>query len=522
MNSYIKNAAKTGFSRLDWSFTILLFLSATVLYSVFIYRSRFSIDGQPWFSLCDDAMISMTYARNLANGDGLIWNRLGEAVEGYTNFGWTLIMALVHFLPLRDGLTSLVIMLFGIGTMLVTGYFVVKVAEECRLESIGRTAALVLTLCCFPLIFWSLRGLEVGLLACLSVMGAFYALKQRLVHLFWILPAMLLVRTDGALSAAALSLLAILCAPKEKKLFVTGSLFLTCAMTLGLHTFFRWMYYGDLLPNTYILKMTGTPLKVRVTAGWNALYAMRWQILPLLAVIPWAFFCVRYCRMILLWLTAAFLVQVAYSVYVGGDAWEQTGFLNRYITQGLPFLFIVSAAGIEAVARWLLNPLVINHVPKVAGAALATIIVGMTDSRFLTQWLTTNAFQVEQDGSVVRAAVQIGRATKPGAQVAVVWAGAIPYFSHRAGVDLLGKMDRHISHLPPRNLGWFYPGHMKWDYKYSLQKYKPDVIHELWFPAPPDLELVKNLGYQAAGMGKYYLERSELVDASALDKPVSN
>ena len=38
---------------------------------------------------CDDAFISFRYARNLVRGNGLVFN-VGEAVEGYTNFLWTL------------------------------------------------------------------------------------------------------------------------------------------------------------------------------------------------------------------------------------------------------------------------------------------------------------------------------------------------------------------------------------------------------------------------------------------------
>ena len=41
-------------------------------------------------------MISLTYGRNLARGNGLVWNAGGERVEGYTNFLWTLWMAAIH------------------------------------------------------------------------------------------------------------------------------------------------------------------------------------------------------------------------------------------------------------------------------------------------------------------------------------------------------------------------------------------------------------------------------------------
>ena len=41
------------------------------------------------------------YGRSLAEGHGLVWNP-GEQVEGYTNFLWTVLMAVVHLLPVGD------------------------------------------------------------------------------------------------------------------------------------------------------------------------------------------------------------------------------------------------------------------------------------------------------------------------------------------------------------------------------------------------------------------------------------
>src|SRR5206468_5817414 len=51
--------------------------------------------AQLWASLGstqDDAFISYRYARNLAEGNGLVYNS-GERVEGYTNFLWTVLLA---------------------------------------------------------------------------------------------------------------------------------------------------------------------------------------------------------------------------------------------------------------------------------------------------------------------------------------------------------------------------------------------------------------------------------------------
>ena len=37
----------------------------------------------------------------------------------------------------------------------------------------------------------------------------------------------------------------------------------------------------------------------------------------------------------------------------------------------------------------------------------------------------------------------------PDIRVAVVWAGAIPFFSERQCIDILGKADSVIANLPP-------------------------------------------------------------------------
>ena len=64
-----------------------------------VYRSRFklvlvgavaSLTLLAWYNrfVQDDACICFRYARNLAEGAGLVWNQ-GQRIEGYTNFLWT-------------------------------------------------------------------------------------------------------------------------------------------------------------------------------------------------------------------------------------------------------------------------------------------------------------------------------------------------------------------------------------------------------------------------------------------------
>ena len=75
----------------------------------FIFRNSFVLDATRYFVLKDDAMISMTYARNFANGFGLNWARHGQPVEGFTHPLWALLMIPIHWLPISLAKTGLLV-----------------------------------------------------------------------------------------------------------------------------------------------------------------------------------------------------------------------------------------------------------------------------------------------------------------------------------------------------------------------------------------------------------------------------
>src|ERR1700682_3186644 len=105
-NATMPRTVTLGRGQLWFAVTVVAFL---IYAALFIYRTSFVVHGERYFSLFDDAMISMRYARNLAHGYGLVWNPGGERVEGYTNPLWVLFMAMVHFLPIAPSKTGLVI-----------------------------------------------------------------------------------------------------------------------------------------------------------------------------------------------------------------------------------------------------------------------------------------------------------------------------------------------------------------------------------------------------------------------------
>ena len=56
--------------------------------------------------------------------------------------------------------------------------------------------------------------------------------------------------------------------------------------------------------------------------------------------------------------------------------------------------------------------------------------------------------------------------------------GNIGYYSKKRIIDFLGKIDTVISHQEPKQE--FSPGHDKWDYEYSINELKPDIIVPQW------------------------------------------
>ena len=120
----------------------------------------------------------------------------------------------------------------------------------------------------------------------------------------------------------------------------------------------------------------------------------------------------------------------------------------------------------------------------------------------LQEWLLLKPpLAVADNKKMVQESLLLKEITDPEATIAVVWAGAIPYFSDRQAVDMLGKNDRIIARrkieVPDGTEKYtaFYPGHMKWDYSYSITELKPDVIVQLYGVTDAEIDPVLATDY---------------------------
>lgn len=454
----------------------VILVGAAILYSVFIFRTAFEGNGETFFTLVDDAMVSMRYARNLAQGNGLVWNAGQPPVEGFTNLGWTLVMAFVHLLPFPVNSISLVIMLLGMVILLLNIAVVYRIAR--LLDPAARFAPLIaagITAFYFPLIFWTLRGLEVGALTLMIGTAVLLSLRNdandRSRLAIWLalsLAAALLLRMDAALPVTLILLCIASRSPRRAILPALFSLLVFIAILL-----FQKIYFGDFLPNTYYLKVSGVSAWERVQVGLLSLagYASRDFLMPLLFVLI-GFLVYKSLRSRgSLLLLSLFLAQAAYSVWVGGDyAEDLVDAANRFVAQGMPALIILFSLVME---KMLLSAPDLQRKPALA-LLIALGAVSVMSAEPWVKWTLVNAPMLRTDIQRTRLGLHIKEHTDPAAVIAVHAAGQIPYYSERAIIDLLGKNDPVIAHAPPAIA--FAPGHNKWDYEYSILQLRPDVV----------------------------------------------
>jgi hypothetical protein len=514
------------FSKKGNLFFGLILLAYVVYAAIFIIRSSFVVGGERYFVLFDDAMISMRYAKNLANGFGLVWNPGEIPVEGYTNPLWTVWMAALHLLPMQASKVSLLVQISGAVFILASLFFIRKIALALSGSELVSLLAVILTAFYMPLNNWALLGMEVSVLVFLLSMATWRFLLTLQTGRFSVWPYVLLgigtlVRFDMAVPfLIGLSFMLLADAPNRRKHLLWGLGLL--AVGLGVQTLFRLVYYKDLLPNTYYLKVTGYSLYLRILRGFYALYNFVWGSNWLLCLLPFTLLFFRRDRQVLL-LFALLLGQAAYSVYVGGDAWEHRGGSNRYIAVIIPLFFILFTYAAATLIELLLTKLkaASSATPRsrasvVWGGVILSVfvLISMINFNFLLgkntsleRWLLLRQpMFATGNHDYVLMAQEIDKITAPQAKIAVVAAGTTPYFSQRPAIDLLGKSDRKIAREQAHNTSnWadlekFRPGHMKWDYDYSIGELKPDVIVQLWGDTRKAIEYVEQ-DYVTGGSG---------------------
>ncbi len=474
----------------------------------FIYRTSFLIEGERWFCLFDDALISMTYARNLLEGYGLSYARWGEPVEGFTHPLWVLLMIPVNAVPMalrdRSLLVQILSLLSLAGTIVAVRRLMLDhFSEE---ESPYWLPAAVLTAFYYPLAYWSLVGMETGLQAWLTVaaihlsLSAVHRGRDRHLPLWLVCTAAVMLRMDMLLLVLAVQLYLWMrggLRPAGRPSWLAG-LAVFCGVNLA-YGVFRWFYFHDLLPNTYYLKLAGVPLTVRLLRGLMVFSEFLGD--HLLFVLPVALgagaLMLRNSRLALP--AAVFALYCAYNVYVGGDAWEELDVrANRFIAFVMPLLFVLFNAVLNevlAARRRRRGETAEAPAGRFAPAAATAVALLLVNGLWLAKESELYRRQlalIDRPPLVDRHERQVARlqgfqrVVRPGALIASAWAGIPAYFADYRMIDILGYNDRVIARMSPviklskDNFQAFRPGHVKWSEKRLVRKQRPDAFFQLW------------------------------------------
>jgi hypothetical protein len=481
-----------------------------------IARSSFVVQGRRVFCLFDDAMITMTYARNLLEGHGLNWARQGAPVEGFTHPLWLLLMLPANAPAIELSMRSLVVQVLSLVLLassaaaawrLMRTHFAPPAAPEAPYA----LPAAALTAFYYPLAYWSVMGMETALQALLLLavvqlaLDAVFAGRDRHLPLWLACSAAYLLRMDMLLLVVVAQgyLLAMggLRPAGRRSWWVGAGCFLAAA--LG-YEIFRWIYFHDLLPNTYYLKLTGIPPLVRLRRGVAAVSDFAASHALLLALVALVAIVRRRDRK--LWLPLAlFGTCAAYVVWVGGDAWEDIGVrADRFVAFAMPLLFVVLNAGLDAtLAAWARRrgagataALAASRLSTRALAVLATVGLWLAANGLASpasagwNWALMSGLErpplARRHQRVVALLGRFQRFVSPEATVATAWAGVPAFFSDYRMVDLLGYNDRHLARLPsplplvPERYWELVPGHAKWDVRHALERARPDAFFQIW------------------------------------------
>lgn len=412
----------------------------------------------------DDAFISYRYAENLVNGNGLVYNP-GERVEGYSNLGYTLLIA-AGLLVIRPEQIYYFSFTINLLAFWIAIFYFWKLAKLKLNPHLAGLATVLFSM--FPPFYQAVAsGLETPFVLAGQIALLYYVFLAEEESGFpnWKIAItcvfLVLIRADGFVFAAFAPLYFLLkgkLRPAIAAFLVTFSIF--CILEI-----WRMAYYGYPLPNTYYDKVDGNLINKLLSVLWQLI-----QSLPQTGILPFVFIAFAPVFFLLVNLIKKRKVEsfnflhffgvmtVLYWIWIGGDV-----FLERFLLICVPIailsVFISLAAELQAgkeVTNRIIYAVVILFVVFDAVPLIA-------DARF--------SYSTKEYDMFRELGAFLGE-KYPGKVLAVDAAGKIPFYSGLRTIDMLGLTDVKIAHSSFQTI---IAGHNKYDPDYVLSR-EPDLI----------------------------------------------
>ncbi|MFQ5718238.1 MAG: hypothetical protein ACE5IK_01705 [Acidobacteriota bacterium] len=436
----------------------------------------------------EDAFITFRYAAHLAQGHGIgAWNISGERVEGFTSLLWMLLAAAAQGIGLN--MVTVTKVAGMVSHLALLNFFILYPLLPRREQEasdappdLGNTPVLcgVVVGLYLPLAWYASSGMETIPFACL---GAVFLLARRLRYSTAILTLsgvlLLLTRPEGMLLVAA----GLAFTAYEKRvdyretpdLKIVGGACLVTALCIGLY---RWVFFKDLVPNTYWAKAGGS---TAAHLAWGLLYVRQWSATHVLLV----FLCLigvinafdrwrrppRDTAMLARGIIPLLAIYFLYIIKVGGDNYSAFPFW-RHVLHIFPLVALLAAFGITRIRpchRLFHLFLTVTLVLLVNVAILRAH--GGTMARAIGSGL--QHFPALSHAPHHPYYTWLRSVTTPDTVIASSLGGELPYVVDATHIDMLGLNNRYIARH-----GTFEPGGLldsKTDVQWVLAQ-RPDII----------------------------------------------
>lgn len=221
---------------------------------------------------CDDAFISFRYAQHFVDGHGLVFNLdpTEAPVEGYTNFSWTMWLALGAMFGFEhEGLTT-----WSIFWGVVCHAGVVLLLAKMAWSASNERAVVPIAACAYAAIHHAQSlapaGLETALFVLLATSMLHLAMTMRCMRQAWLMGFLGVVcamtRPDGGLFVAMGGLFVLYDAINRRAPRLLLAYVLPFVGVFVPYLLWRYSFYGYWVPNTAFAKSAGDPL---LGLGWN-------------------------------------------------------------------------------------------------------------------------------------------------------------------------------------------------------------------------------------------------------------